>query len=471
MRRCGRRSTSDIRDLVYRWDPADRRPPSERRRALFDFMYQTYDSLSVDPAVAVRRQPGDAGGRRRRRHDRRREGRPRAVARQRARAGVSAWRPSARSRRVAAAMDGQLPRLSHGGDRRRGLLRRGHQNVRRTVARRGAQAADERARGARLSPRAPADRALVADANRILTSHHHDKIDSLTRARSTAFAASHVEMYMRPHNGAMPGVDEVGRGDVKTPPLWHTAAKMPVGPLVHRRQLSRSLSADGLVDGAREGPAVRRARRVVVPDNQGGVRLGDPASPAAAVPVRDRRGAGRARARAVLLAGDGMLPMSRGVRRPGQRRVARRRTPTWARTAPASTSSPTSSSTRSTQSPLASEGALVEEPWICRDAADRRLGQLSRTCTTGACRRCIICSGPVSERPAIFQVMAAGRFDRDARRPAALVDPAHGRLGEGQLLRRFGDDRDWFNTARPGSAQRRATTSGRGFARMRTGAR
>src|SRR4029077_6241578 len=64
--------------------------------------------------------------------------------------------------------------------------------------------------------------------NRILNSHHHDRIDSLTRGRSTAFAASHVEMYMRTHNGQMPRVDEVGRGDVKTPPLWHTAAKMPV---------------------------------------------------------------------------------------------------------------------------------------------------------------------------------------------------------------------------------------------------
>ncbi len=34
---------------------------------------------------------------------------------------------------------------------------------------------------------------------------------------------------MRPHGGKMPGVDEVGRGDVKTPPLWHTVAKMPSG--------------------------------------------------------------------------------------------------------------------------------------------------------------------------------------------------------------------------------------------------
>ncbi len=79
------------------------------------------------------------------------------------------------------------------------------------------------------TPAHEADRAHAADAFRILTSHHHDKIDSLTRGRSTAFAASHVELYMRPHNGRMPAVEQVGRGDTKTPPLWHTAAKMQRG--------------------------------------------------------------------------------------------------------------------------------------------------------------------------------------------------------------------------------------------------
>ena len=69
---------------------------------------------------------------------------------------------------------------------------------------------------------------VAAEANRILSSHHHDKIDSMTRGRSTAFSASHVELFMRNNSGQMPSVDDVGRGDVKTPPLWHTAAKMPV---------------------------------------------------------------------------------------------------------------------------------------------------------------------------------------------------------------------------------------------------
>ena len=58
--------------------------------------------------------------------------------------------------------------------------------------------------------------------------HHHDKIDSMTWGRSTAFSASHVELFMRSNGNQMPSVDDVGRGDVKTPPLWHTTAKMPI---------------------------------------------------------------------------------------------------------------------------------------------------------------------------------------------------------------------------------------------------
>src|SRR5688572_2484793 len=81
----------------------------------------------------------------------------------------------------------------------------------------------------RLLPSHSTDASFAAEAHRILNSHHHDKIDSLTRGRSTAFAASHVELYMRPNGGRMPSVAEVGRGDVKTPPLWHTAAKMQSG--------------------------------------------------------------------------------------------------------------------------------------------------------------------------------------------------------------------------------------------------
>ena len=59
--------------------------------------------------------------------------------------------------------------------------------------------------------------------------------------------------------------------------------------------------------------------------------------------------------------------------------------------------------------------------------------------------------GPVSERPRIFEVMAARRFDRERVGQPLYADPSDAQLGEAELLRRFGDDRNWFNTARPGS--------------------
>ena len=61
--------------------------------------------------------------------------------------------------------------------------------------------------------------------------------------------------------GAMPPVDDVGRGDTKTPPLWHTAAKLPHGrwytdgsfhgriPLMaSSMELEKDRSFDSLVD-------------------------------------------------------------------------------------------------------------------------------------------------------------------------------------------------------------------------------
>jgi hypothetical protein len=58
--------------------------------------------------------------------------------------------------------------------------------------------------------------------------------------------------------------------------------------------------------------------------------------------------------------------------------------------------------------------------------------------------------GPVAERPPVFQVMAARRFDQERVGQWLYVDPLMTRLGDAAILRRFGDDRDWFNTRRPG---------------------
>ena len=40
---------SDLRQVVYEWDPGDPRSEVERRRALFDFMHQTYDASAWIP--------------------------------------------------------------------------------------------------------------------------------------------------------------------------------------------------------------------------------------------------------------------------------------------------------------------------------------------------------------------------------------------------------------------------------------
>lgn len=216
---------SDIRNLVYRWDSRDPRPEDERRRALFEFIYQTYESSAwipqslFDKNLITQVIAGDVE----------------TIVRDKA--GLTPWRDNA----IVPAF-GMAPNA-------------GEDDLKWTVNcltchtaeidgityfGAGTKTFDDKWLGESLrSLTAPewrgllarnrAEVSLAAEAHRILSSHHHDKIDSLTRGRSTAFAASHVELYMRPHNGAMPAVDEVGRGDVKTPPLWHTAAKIPSG--------------------------------------------------------------------------------------------------------------------------------------------------------------------------------------------------------------------------------------------------
>src|SRR5215471_5583565 len=40
---------ADLRHVVYVWDPADPRPESVRKQALFDFIYETYDASAWIP--------------------------------------------------------------------------------------------------------------------------------------------------------------------------------------------------------------------------------------------------------------------------------------------------------------------------------------------------------------------------------------------------------------------------------------
>jgi hypothetical protein len=60
--------------------------------------------------------------------------------------------------------------------------------------------------------------------------------------------------------------------------------------------------------------------------------------------------------------------------------------------------------------------------------------------------------GPVSERPRMFQVTAARSFDQE-RVGQPLVAGRGQVASESELRKQFGGDRDWFNTARPGSSR------------------
>lgn len=223
---------SGISRLVIAWDQDDARPHAARRAALFDFMYETYQSSAwvpqslFDTNAVTQAVVGDMDT---------------IVGRE---VGLVRWRDNPRVPAFGMAPNVTTKDPSVAPKTLRWTVNClvCHTAEIDGVAYFGAgsKTFDELWLGTALKRLTsepwlsrlrsnPDDFAFAKEANRILNSHHHDKIDSLTRARSTAFAASHVEMFMRSHEGRMPDVAEVGRGDVKTPPLWHTVAKMPVG--------------------------------------------------------------------------------------------------------------------------------------------------------------------------------------------------------------------------------------------------
>ena len=163
---------------------------------------------------------------------------------------------------------------------------------------------------------------------------------------------------MRPHDGRMPAVEDVGRGDVKTPPLWHTAAKMPVGrwytdgsfhgpfPLMaSSMELEKDRPFDALVN-------------VVVPkikdEFESVVRhLRPPPYPYEIDRALAERGRELFYSQEV-----GCFALPRRVRRPRQRRLAGRAHRRRHGSRPARRRLRPASSTRSISSPLAAEGQL-----------------------------------------------------------------------------------------------------------------
>ena len=440
---------SDMRRVVYEWDAADPRPEALRRQALFDFVYETYDASAwipqslFDGNVITQAIAGDVDT---------------IVAEK---VGLVPWRDNARVPAF-----GMAPNT---GPARSGQTLQWTVNclvchtaeidgVAYLVA--GTKTFDElwlgealktmtSRRWRQLLTRGGGDAALAADAHRILNSHHHDKIDSLTRARSTAFAASHVELYMRPHQGQMPGGDEVGRGDVKTPPLWHTAAKMPAGrwyvdgsfhgpfPLMaSSMELEKDRPFDALVQVVM--PRIKSEFESVVR------HLRPPRYPYAI----DRALAARGRE----LFSSTEVACSRchgeydglgGVRWPGvfaDVGTDRSRLDVVSGRFVAAFN----------DSPLAAEGALAKSAGY---AATPLTGVWANFpyLHNGSVPTLYHLLGPVHERPKIFAVMAARRLDRARGGQPLYLHDDEASMSESELLRRFGNDRNWFNTARPGS--------------------
>ena len=439
--------SSDMQHVVLRWDDRDRRTAAARQHALFEFVYQTYDSSAWIPQslfegnLAVQVVAGDIE----------------TIVRDKA--GLVPWRGNPR-----VAAFGMAPNAGAGESLRWTVnCLTCHTAEIDGIAYFGAgtKTFDDKWLGESLrSLTAPRWRPLLtrgaedatwaAEAHRILNSHHHDKIDSLTRGRSTAFAASHVELYMRPNGGRMPAVDDVGRGDVKTPPLWHTAAKMPAGrwysdgsfhgdvPLMaSSMELEKDRSFDALVDVVI--PRIRTEFENVVR------HLRPPPYPYAI----DRNLAEQGK----VLFYSAAIGCSRchgvydgigGIEWPGVHRdvgTDRARldvvSPQFVAAFEAS--------------PLAANGALVKASGY---AATPLTGVWANFpyLHNGSVPTLHHLLGPVSERPAIFEVMGSRSLDRVRVGQRLFVDPAIAHVPEQELLRRFGNDRNWFNTGRPGSS-------------------
>ena len=441
--------SSDMRRVVYEWDPSDPRPEVVRQQALFDFIYQTYESSAwipqslFDRNVVTQAVVGDVG----------------TIVGEKV--GLTLWRDNPRVPAF-----GMAPNT---GPTAAGQTLQWTVNclVCHTaeidgVAYFGAgtKTFDELWLGESLRRltsdtwlrrllHESGDAALASEAHRILTSHHHDKIDSLTRARSTAFAASHVELYMRPHDGQMPPVEDVGRGDVKTPPLWHTAAKMGGGrwyvdgslrgrfPLMaSSMELEKDRSFEALI-------------QVVLPRIKGEFEsvvrhLRPPRYPYEIDSALAARGRELFYAEEVGCARcHGEYDGQGGVRWPG---VYSDMQTDHARIDVVSDGFIAAFN----DSPLATEGALQKSHGY---AATPLTGVWANYpyLHNGSVPTLHHLLGPVGERPRVFEVLAAKRLDRTRLGQPLSTDPRDAQRGDEELLRRFGNDRNWFNSARPGS--------------------
>jgi hypothetical protein len=246
----------------------------------------------------------------------------------------------------------------------------------------------------------------------------------------------------------MPATDAVGRGDVKTPPLWHTAAKIQSGRwytdgsfhgrvpmMASSMELEKDRPFDALVQTVI--PTIKQEFDSVI------THLRPPPYPYAIDPVLAERGKQLFYSKEMRCSRcHGEYDGQGNVKWPGVH-----------------TDVGTDRGRRDVvsdgfidafdASPLAAEGTLEKSEGY---AATPLTGVWANYpyLHNGSVPTLYHLLGPVSERPAIFNVMAARHFDRERVGQVLYPDPGDARLGELQLLRRYGADRNWFNASRDG---------------------
>ncbi len=437
----------DATGMVYRWAPGDARCEPERLTALARFMYEGYDSSAWIPqtfiaAARASQQTTSAVD---------------AIIRDRV--GLVLW-----SQNKVAPVFGMAPNPA----RDRPLswtvnclachmaeidgvayLGAGTKTLDEMILGKAAQTVTDLTQLATIRPDS-IDRSTAKNAHEILRRHHHPAFDPLTRGRSTAFPASHVEMHMRAHGGAMPAADEVGRGDVKTPPLWHAVAKMPF--------------QRWYCDGSFQGAFPLMASSMELALDQSFDKLATSVLPTIQADFKNviqylrpprypySVDAGLAAKGQVLFNSDKLGCATCHGTYDGQGNLQWTGLHTDVGTDPARMKMVSPGFIAAFKgSPIAKEGQLSQSKGY---AATPLTGVWANFpyLHNGSVPTLYHLLGPVSERPRVFSALAARKFDSaKVGQSLGLEIPVTQARDEAQLLRAHGEDRDWFNTQRTGS--------------------
>jgi hypothetical protein len=434
-----------MRNVVYVWDPADPRPEWQRRLSLFEFVYQGYSSsawvpqsslegnwitrvvLGDNPAIArewVGLVPWPEN---------------KFVAAYGMAPNPAAGQPLSWSINCLACHMAEIDGVAYFGAGTKVLDEQALADTVKLVT---------SSAGRYRLPHSGTDHQMAVHVHEVMTRHHHDQIDPLTCARSTAFPASHVEMYVRVQGGVMPSDERVGRGDVKTPPLWHTAAKSPFGrwycdgsfhaalPLMaSSMELELDQSFEKLMTSVL--PAIKRDFETVVR------HLRPPAYPYAIDHSLAERG------KALFYAEEigcykchGVYDGKGGVQWTGMHMDV---------------------GTDRARVELVSEGfidSFNRSPLAAEGRLEKSLGYAATPLNgvwanypylhNGSVPTLHHLLGPASERPRIFSVKAARRFDPARVGQWLSLDTQIEPRSESELFQRFGADRNWFNASRTG---------------------